>query len=233
MSLLFRRRSIEAAVAGALEVEAERSLRQHLSSCDACRAHYDALTLSARAATEHGQGTGAELARERARLEALVAPKPRTRSAPRWAVIALPVSLAASLAFVAFLQHEPDVVERGGTEAPAAPFSISIYAKPQSGDAPVRLVAELPASGEASLSANDWLQVTSKAQVVVVVIGEGGARVLPTGSSESLPAGTWRLFAVTDSTSDEVLRAAKGLSTSTKKLPLARPQVTGVLSVQP
>lgn len=233
MSLLFHRGAIEAAVAGALSLEAERSLRAHLVTCDACRAHYDALTMAARAAGGTAEPTGAELARERARLEAMVAPKPRTRSAPRWAVIALPVSLAATLAFVAFLKHEPDVVERGGTEAPAAPFSISIYAKPKSGDAPVRLVAELPASGEASLSANDWLQVTSKAQVVVVVLNDAGARVLPTGSSESLPAGTWRMFAVSDSTPDEVLRAAKGLSPSTKKLPLARPQVTGVLSVQP
>lgn len=232
MSLFFHRGSIEAAVAGTLSVEEERSLRAHLATCDACRAHYDALMLTARAATGT-EATGAELARERARLEAMLTPKPRSRSAPRWAVIALPVSLAATLAFVAFLKHEPDVVERGGTEAPAAPFSISIYAKAKSGDAPVRLVAELPASGEASLSANDWLQVTSKAQVVVVVLNDTGARVLPTGSSESLPAGTWRVFAVSDATSDEVLRAAKGLSTSTKKLPLARPQVTGVLSVQP
>lgn len=232
MSLLFHRGAIEAAVAGTLSVEEERSLREHLASCDACRAHYDALMLTARAATGT-ETTGAELARERARLEAMLTPKTHTRSAPRWAVIALPVSLAATLAFVAFLKHEPDVVERGGAEAPAATFSISIYAKAKSGDAPVRLVAELPASGEASLSANDWLQVTSKAQVVVVVLNDSGARVLPTGSSESLPAGTWRMFAVTDATSDEVLRAAKGLSTSTKKLPLARPQVTGVLSVQP
>lgn len=232
MSLLFHRGAIEAAVAGTLSVEEERSLREHLATCDACRAHYDALMLTARAATGMDV-TGAELSRERARFEAMLTPKPRTRAAPRWAVIALPVSLAATLALVAFLKHEPDVVERGGTEAPAAPFSISIYAKAKSGDAPVRLVAELPASGEASLSANDWLQVTSKAQVVVVVLNDSGARVLPTGSSESLPAGTWRLFAVTDATSDEVLRAAKGLSTSTKKLPLARPQVTGVLSVQP
>lgn len=232
MSLFFHRGSIEAAVAGTLSVEEERSLRAHLATCDACRAHYDALMLTARAATGT-EATGAELARERARLEAMLTPKPRSRSAPRWAVIALPVSLAATLAFVAFLKHDPDVVERGGTEAPAAPFSISIYAKAKSGDAPVRLVAELPASGEASLSANDWLQVTSKAQVVVVVLNDTGARVLPTGSSESLPAGTWRVFAVSDATSDEVLRAAKGLSTSTKKLPLARPQVTGVLSVQP
>lgn len=232
MSLLFHRGAIEAAVAGTLSVEEERALREHLASCDACRAHYDALMLTARAATGMDV-TGAELSRERARLEAMLTPKPHTRSAPRWAVIALPVSLAATLAFVAFLKHEPDVVERGGTEAPAAPFSISIYAKAKSGDAPVRLVAELPASGEASLSANDWLQVTSKAQVVVVVLNDTGARVLPTGSSESLPAGTWRMFAVSDATSDEVLRAAKGLSTSTKKLPLARPQVTGVLSVQP
>lgn len=233
MSLLFHRGAIEAAVAGTSSVDEERSLREHLATCEACRAHYDALMLTARAATGTTEPTGAELGRERARLEAMLTPKPRTRSAPRWALIAMPVSLAATLAFVAFLKHEPDVVERGGTEAPASPFSISIYAKSKSGDAPVRLVAELPASGEASLSANDWLQVTSKAQVVVVVLNDTGARVLPTGSSESLPAGTWRVFAVTDSTPDDVLRAAKGLSTSTKKLPLARPQVTGVLSVQP
>jgi len=94
-------------------------------------------------------------------------------------------------------------------------------------------VAEFPASGEATLSTTDWVQLTSKAAVVVVLVGPGGARLFPAGASQSLPAGTWRLFAVQGVTEAAALAAAKEATATTRRLPLANPQVTGVLSVRP
>lgn len=235
MSLLFHRRAIEASVAGVASVEEETTLRAHLATCDACRAHYDALVLASRAVANSVEATADELRRERARLEAMVGGAPALRPAPRrLAFLVLPAALAAGLIAMVLVNRpgEREVTERGGTEQPA-PFSISLYAKAKTGDAKVRLVAEFPASGEASLSSSDWVQVTSKANVVVVAVGVGEPRVLPTGSSESLEPGTFRLFAIQGVAADEALRAAKGLTVSTKRLPLANPQVTGVLSVQP
>lgn len=236
MSLFFHRSAIEAAVAGTSSADDEAKLRAHLSTCEACRAHYDALVLASRAVSSSSEATADELRRERSRLELMTggAPAPRPASR-RLAFLVLPAALAAGL-LVMVLTNAPserEIAERGGTESPAAPFSISLYAKAKSGDAKVRLVAEFPASGEATLSTSDWVQVTSKATVVVVAIGGAQPRLLPTGSSESLEPGTFRLFAIEGVSADEALRAAKDVTTSTKRLPLANPQVTGVLSVQP
>lgn len=236
MSLFFHRNAIEAAVAGTLSTDEEAKLRAHLATCEACRGHYDALVLASRAVSNSTEATADELRRERARLQLMVDGAPAPRTAPRrLAFLVLPAALAAGLIAMVLVNRpsERELTERGGTELPAAPFSISLYAKAKSGDAKVRLVAEFPASGEASLSTSDWVQVTSKANVVVVAIGVGEPRLLPTGSSESLEPGTFRLFAVQGVTADDALRAAKGVTLSTKRLPLANPQVTGVLSVQP
>lgn len=236
MSLFFHRNAIEAAVAGTLSSADETTLRTHLSTCEACRSHYDALVLASRAMSNSTEPTADELRRERARLELMVGGAPAPRPAPRrLAFFALPAAVAAALIAMVLVNRPSDreITERGGTELPAAPFSISLYAKAKSGDAKVRLVAEFPASGEASLSTSDWVQVTSKATIVVVAVGVGEPRLIPTGSSESLEPGTFRLFAVQGVTPDDALRAAKGVTTSTKRLPLANPQVTGVLSVQP
>ncbi len=236
MSLFFHRSAIEAAVAGTLSAGEEATLRAHLSTCEACRGHYDTLVLASRALSTSTEATADELRRERARLELMTVGAPVPRPAPRrLAFLVLPAALAAGL-LVMVLTNSPrerEVVERGGTESPSAPFSISLYAKAKSGDAKVRLVAEFPASGEATLSTSDWVQVTSKATVVVVAVGGAQPRLLPTGSSESLEPGTFRLFAIQGVTADDALRAAKGVTTSMKRLPLANPQVTGVLSVQP
>ncbi|MBE2248586.1 MAG: hypothetical protein IAE78_03480 [Myxococcus sp.] len=236
MSLFFHRRGIEAAVAGVLDADEETALRAHLSRCEVCRAHYDALVLSSRAVTGSQEPTADELRRERARLQGLLAGGPVGRTPSRrrtWLLLPVAVAAAALALVVVNQPTEREVTERGGVAAPLAPFSLSLYAKPQAGDAPVRLVAEFPASGEATLSTTDWVQLTSKAAVVVVLVGPGGARLFPAGASQSLPAGTWRLFAVQGVTEAAALAAAKEATATTRRLPLANPQVTGVLSVRP
>jgi hypothetical protein len=236
VSLFFHRKTIEAAVAGELSADEEATLRAHLATCEACRGHYDGLVLASRAVSGSTEATADELRRESARLELMMGGAPAPRKAPRrLAFLVLPAALAAGLIAMVLVNGPSDreVTERGGTESPTAPFSISLYAKAKAGDAKVRLVAEFPASGEATLSTSDWVQVTSKETVVVVAVGGAQPRLLPTGSSESLEPGTFRLFAIQGVSADDALRAAKGVTTSTKRLPLANPQVTGVLSVQP
>jgi anti-sigma factor RsiW len=232
MSLLFRRRAIEASVAGLLDPEADARLRSHLAGCDACRAHYDALVASTRALTGQADGTGAELERAEARLLAALEGPPRARpSAARWLLV--PAMLAAAAVAVITVRPEPDVVERGSADDAPAPFSVSLYARAKSGVTPVRLAAQFPESGEAVVSTDDWLQVKAPPDVVVVLVSDSEApRRLEAGSSESLPRGTVRLFGVR-APADEVLRAARGVTPAARRLPLPVPQVTGVLSVRP
>ncbi len=233
MSLSTHRDAIEAAVAG--ELEDERPLRAHLAGCGECRAHYDVLVLSLRATKGTNEPTNDELARERARLEAAMAPPAVRQPAPRrWAFFWIPAAVAAALVlFVIRPFSGPDVTERGGVEVPAAPFTISLYAKAKSGSTPVRLAAEFPTSGEATVSENEWLQVSSKNGAVVVAVSEAGVQSFGAGESVSLAQGKWRVFAVTGATLEEVVSAAKSVPAGEKRLPLAKPQVTGVVSVQP
>ncbi|MCA2982083.1 MAG: zf-HC2 domain-containing protein [Myxococcaceae bacterium] len=235
MTLLLHRRAIEAAVAGRLDARAERRLRAHLSTCEACRAHYDATVLAARTLTGRETGTALELERERARLlerlDGLATPAPGPRRAG-W--LLLPAAMAALLAVLAALPSpERQVTERGsGDEAPP-PFSVSLYARAKSGATPVRLAAQLPESGEATVSAGDWVQAKAPPGVAVVVVLAGQPpRALSPGASEALPPGVARLFAAR-APPEVVLRAAEGLTPSAPRLPLDVPQVTGVLSVQP
>lgn len=233
MSLLLHRGEIEAAVAGTLSASEEASLRAHLSTCDDCRNHYDALTLAARAVRGTSEPTADELTRERARLEAILQPaavKPKERRP--FAFILLPIALAAAATLVVFIPRDDGITERGGDDV-RPPFTVSVYAKSKEGKAPVRLAGELPSSGEATVSANEWVQVSSKSPAVVVAIGESGVQVFEPGGSLSFTPGTWRVFAVTGASVDEVKNATKGLTAADKRLPLAKPQVTGVLSVQP
>jgi anti-sigma factor RsiW len=233
VSLFLHRGDVEAAVAGTLGAAEEASLRAHLSTCDDCRTHYDALTLAARTLGGTTEPTLDELRRERARLEASLQPaavKPKERRP--FAFILLPIALAAAVALVVFIPRDDGITERGGDDV-RPPFTISVYAKAKEGTAPVRLAAELPSSGEATVSANEWVQVSSKSSAVVVAVGESGVQVFEPGGSLSFTPGTWRVFAVTGASVEEVNNATKGLTPSDKRLPLAKPQVTGVLSVQP
>jgi hypothetical protein len=218
-------------VAGLLEPDEDAALRAHLATCAACRGFYDELVLSTRALTGKAEATGADLAREEAQLlRALGAAREPTRPHRRWLLV--PATALAVLVAVVALRREPDIIERGADDA-VAPFSVSLYARAKSGTTPVRLVGQFPESGEATVSPEEWLQVKAPPDVVVVVVLEKAEpRRLEPGASESLPAGAARVFAV-KAPADEVLRAAREVTPTTRRLSLNAPQVTGVLSVRP
>jgi hypothetical protein len=175
VSLLLHEREIARAVLGELAPSAEARLFRHLRGCATCQARYDQLatvkSLFDGSAVAHG--------RARARLVAALAEKRaendqpgRTdrRRRPRWlpALLAL-VPAAAILLWIARPAAPPskaddEVTMRGSADpspSPATPTLI-IYASRKAGPAghgPVRLVAELPGSGEARVSLADYLQL--------------------------------------------------------------------------
>ena len=195
MSLLLHRRVIARAIAGELSARAELALREHLSGCAPCREHYDSLArVGAALASRNAQGRAADRARARL-VAALPAPavldhrdearaRPRL---PRWAWGALgivPVLTAALLLLRPVtsptppLPPTPYVANRGGerTEA-SAPAVLLIFAShkdPARGHGPVRLVAELPGSGEGRVSLDDYVQFSVRglhAPAFVTVVG--------------------------------------------------------------
>jgi hypothetical protein len=167
VSLLLHGRAIARAAAGELPAADEAKLREHLRKCARCRARYDELSRTARAV---GDGAAAA-ARERERLfAALDAPKVAARGARRW-VWASGLALAPVAAVIVwFARPTPapvapadQVTMRGGAE-PAAPppATLVMYATRRLGPAshgPIRMVGELPGSGEARLSLGDYLQL--------------------------------------------------------------------------
>jgi hypothetical protein len=177
MSLIWRRRAIARAVAGELSPAREASLRAHLARCAACRRHYDALSLVAAAAA-----SAAGAARERARLMAALgktAPAPRRA---RWPIILVPAAAAAA-ALLFLRPHPPDIAWRGDPtpddRAARASLSLRVYARRKA--EPVRLVGEVPGSGELHVSARDQLQLayaglTEPRHLVVLAI-DGSRRV--------------------------------------------------------
>ncbi len=177
MSLLLHRRAIARAAAGDLSLAAETRLRAHLRECAACRAHYDALRATAEGLAASGGRIGEE--RARARLMAALggeaagggAPPPAraVSRARRWWPAALLVPAAAAL--VLLVRPAPrgpgqapnDVTWRGAgaSEATAVPATLLVYAsrRGSGGDpGPVRLVADLPASGEGRVTLSDYVQ---------------------------------------------------------------------------
>ena len=192
MSLLLHRRAIARAVAGELSADAERSLRDHLRGCTACRAHYDQLASTAEAfALSAGRADTRADERARARLlEALAAPfdgKAGGRARPassRWTWAAVGLVPAAALAVVLLrpaLRSDPAGYQamRGGGEGaePSAPAELLIFASRKdtgSGHGPVRLVAELPASGEGRVSLDEYVQFSVRglhAPAFITVVG--------------------------------------------------------------
>lgn len=193
MSLLFHRHAITRAVAGELSVEAERTLREHLRGCTACRAHYDSLARVMEAvATTAGRADTRADERARARLMASL-PDGAAEAAgafgrgqrarvPRWtwgAVGLVPaVALALFLLRPAPTTHEYQAM-RGGqdTTEPSAPAVLLIFASRKDsghGHGPVRLIAELPASGEGRVSMDDYVQFSVRglhAPAFVTVVG--------------------------------------------------------------
>jgi hypothetical protein len=189
MSLLFHRRAIARAVAGQLPAAAEGRLRAHLRGCASCRRHYDALSALAAGAAAGGAppGGGAAAARERARLEAALgngngmsagaaAPGPRRRRA---LILLAPATAALVVALVQLRRvrmHavlDDQVTWRGGRadgeqgsqgeqadRALRAGLSLRFYARRRGPEAgPVRLLGELPGSGQLRASRADELQI--------------------------------------------------------------------------
>lgn len=231
MSLLFRRRSLERAVQGELAAADDVALLRHLAGCSACRHHYEALLLAQRA-LEGQPVSRVELERERRRLELALAPTTQGKTRRAWALVPAVAALLALGVLVARVS-EPTIVERGGDDG-ALPFVVSVYAKPKEENGKTRLAAELPISGEARISTRDWVQLKAPAQTVLVLVRDGQAPTLiDASSSTTLEAGTWRLFAITGTTPEAALAAAKAATRSTRRLEVGRTQITGVILVEP
>jgi hypothetical protein len=188
MSLIWRRRAIARAVAGDLSPAAEVSLRAHLRGCQPCRRHYDALSLVATAAAPSA-GAGRERARLMAALGQKAAPpKPRSWRVP---LVLVPTAAAAALVIVLArprVEQPENVSWRGDDHAAAddararaarASLSLRLYARRKAPSSPVRLVGEVPGSGELHVSAQDELQLayaglTEPRHLVVVAVDEAG-----------------------------------------------------------
>lgn len=168
MSLLFHGRAIARAVAGELPPDELAALRAHLRGCAACRARYDQLARTADAL----DGGAASAARERAALMRTLegGAAPRAVAPKRaWVRAAFVLAPAAVLAVWWARPLAPpgvpaseDVTLRGATDAPAAPYALVLHASRVTGPAtrdPVRLVGELPGSGEVRVSRDDYVQL--------------------------------------------------------------------------
>ena len=194
MSLLWYRHRITRAVAGDLSGREELQLRRHLTGCEACRAHYDNLTMVARAA--RGELHGSTLERERALSRLLEGLPTGEALRRRWATRAIMASaLALGVALIFFVSRPPaaQVQYRGGpTDAPGLP-SIRVYAKARAGQ--VRLVADLPVAGEARVAQGELVQF--KLQGAAILSGQlddQAPQVFDPAQSVTLEAGRWRLF---------------------------------------
>ncbi len=197
MSLLVHKRAIARAVLGELSPHDDARLHAHLGGCARCRAHYDGLS---RMAGVLGSGRVAA-AREQERLFATLAPAtrgvpPGAVEAPRrrrvWlgAAFALVPATAVAVLLITRATPRPPSSPRGdeitlrGSSAPVAapPATVVLYASRKldaAGHGPVRLVGELPGSGEAHVSVDDYLQLglrglRAPAHVRVVGVDEGG-----------------------------------------------------------
>jgi hypothetical protein len=192
VSLLGHKRQIARAVLGELSPRDDARLRAHLGGCARCRAHYDVL-----ARTAQGLGRGrVAAAREQERLFAALDASTHSATAPTprrhriWQGAAFALVPAAAIAVLLLTRATPapspggDEITLRGRDAPeaAAPATIVLYASrklapPSHG--PVRLVGELPGSGEAHVSLGDYLQLglrglRAPVHVRVVGVDEGG-----------------------------------------------------------
>jgi hypothetical protein len=159
--------AIRRAAAGELSHAAEVRLRAHLRACAPCRGRYDRMMLLVPPA--------GVAARERARLEATLPDlgTPHTTTTPasarrqlRWWPL-LPVLALTGIVLLLRARgpgSADEVVYRGSgaTEAPPA-LVLALYASrkadPGQAAAPLRLLGELPASGEIFATARDLMQL--------------------------------------------------------------------------
>jgi len=175
VSLFFYRRRILKAIAGDLPMESEHELRKHLQTCNACRTFYDRVGLVAEALP----GVDAK-ARRREREGLLFALSRRTVLHPaqpsrrrRWPILMAPALGVASLAIWLSRSHEfsvqggrqeQETIQWRGNDVPAqtTPIRLLVHAKrkvsPQGAPSSVRLIAELPGSGEAHVSLQEFVQ---------------------------------------------------------------------------
>lgn len=249
MSLWWRRRSIERAVAGELSGAEENALRRHLAGCEACRGHYDQLTRAARAL---GAREGArEEARLMAAIGAPVAPAaPERRAGVPWAFTVVPV--AASILFAVLIWQRPGLEEldgvqlRGEGSEDASRVALRVYAQGKDPGAPVRLVADFPGAREGRISVRDRVQFRvadpkGRAHVRIVAIDASGVVQVyaprETVQMESLRPGkarVWALFPERPIESDALRAAAPGdPSRDDARFNVDAEQVSGVLILDP
>jgi hypothetical protein len=178
VSLLLRERDIERAVLGELTPADEARLFEHLHGCAPCQARYDELTK----VKSFVDGAAVAHARARARLVSAVEGLPSSRGRQerqerqersrrsRWLPALFVLAPAAAIVvWIAKPAAPPnkrgdEVTMRGSADPTptAATPTLIIYASRKTGPAhhgPVRLVAELPGSGEARVSRSDYLQL--------------------------------------------------------------------------
>jgi Putative zinc-finger len=233
MSLWWRKRAIAAAIAGELSPRAETALRTHLASCEACRRRYDEQTLVAQSL--RGGVSGGEHDRTLGRLLLqLDAPTLRPTATPRWAWALVP-ALAVAVAMVVWWPDAPPTVVWRGGEPTAARGGFKLYAKPMTADAPVRLVGEVPGSGELRVRSTEWVQIRlgpTTPGVVVAVHDTLPAMVLEATESKTLAPGRWRLHLVSGSAAD-ALNGARRSSPALSSLPGGVTRATALLWVDP
>jgi hypothetical protein len=161
MSVFWKRRQLHRAVEGELSAAEEEKLRTHLSGCAGCAAYYERLTLTRRALAG---GPELEDARALRRLEAALdvprALAPARRGSWKWAMpVPVGLALAGLLLFVVRAPEDDAIGWRGQADAEvAAQAQIWVYAHSEARG--LRLVAELPFSGEGELRQGEAIQFT-------------------------------------------------------------------------
>lgn len=176
MSLALFRERIEAG-------DVDETVRAHLRGCDECRALYDQLALAARALGDDGSR------RERERLMKTLPRQP----AVRWEILAVAALIIAVIGALTLRPRPNDVTMRGGADATNAPFSLRVYGKAAPGQK-VRLIADFPASKEATVSMRAELQYFVKLPPgeALVVETRSPLRTLTaraTGADDLVPVG--------------------------------------------
>ena len=115
-------RLVEARYDGRLGEREAASLNRHLATCDACRAHAEALPRLREIATEHPEPqTPLEQQRSRARLlyeAARIEPRGVTRSRPAWATGLMLAAAMFACAFAGWMLHTPGAAPAANNAAP-------------------------------------------------------------------------------------------------------------------
>ena len=205
MSLLWQERRIHRAVAGELSGAAELRLHAHLRRCDRCRTRYDQLShVAAALASLAGRPSRVQAARARARLTAALpataaapARQPRRQQYLRAFLVLAPIAVVllwlgrpsrpsrppARIAAPIVVPAD-EVRPRGSAvDEPDARGSLVVYAARKlagGGAGPLRVVAELPASGQGRVSLGEYVafgvrNLRAAAFVTVAGVQDDGA----------------------------------------------------------